>query len=99
MHATKETKRLSTGEEVEFWRVASDIYGNPRFVVHYLTLVPDGLAGEVRYLQTVKAANRLGGRKYTARWFGGGVVFTAYACQMAELIEGIRADLAKEVQA
>ena len=57
---------------IEVHRVDNDVNGNPRYVVHFL---PFGS----NYLKTVKLFNdAIHGRKYTAKWFGGGIVFSSY---------------------
>jgi hypothetical protein len=59
---------------IDFTRVNNDVYGNPRYVSllkeDEKTLSNHGLA--------VKRANKLGGKKYRGRDFGGGIVFQSY---------------------
>ena len=57
-------------------RVKNDINGNSRQVTHFLNLVPD-VGGDVvdLYALAVKRANRIGGRKYHTKYFGGGIIF------------------------
>lgn len=71
--------------DTEVYRVDSDVYGNPRYVVHFLTLARD--YGEAKY-----RANKLGGRVYRARWYGGGFVFQSY--NIEKLVQQIK-DLRK----
>lgn len=73
-------------------RIKNDINGNPRHVIHFLALVPKGKMAT--YEQVVKAANKLGGRKFHNKQFGGGVVFTAYECEMPEIIARVQYILA-----
>lgn len=54
---------------ITLYRVNNDIYGNGRYVVHFYSLADT-------YNEAAKVARKLGGRKYTAKWFGGGFVFT-----------------------
>ena len=62
----------NTDRTIEVHRVDNDVNGNPRYVVHFL---PFGS----NYLKTVKLFNdAIHGRKYTAKWFGGGIVFSSY---------------------
>lgn len=59
------------GKEIEVFRIANDTNGNPRYVVHFRDL---GIG-----LWDYDNINKLYGfRKYTAKWFGGGVVFQSY---------------------
>ena len=66
-----------------FQQVKNDKFGNPRFVRSWIGL------GFNSYAAAIKAANKLGGRKYTGRDFGGGLVFQAYDCQLAEITEDL----------
>ena len=59
------------GEEIECFKVNYDSYGNPRYVFHFLHLNDD-------YATACKLANDKGGRKYTAKWYGGGIVIQSY---------------------
>lgn len=65
---------------MEFKRVNSDINGNPRYVTHFLNIPieGDGLTVSQKYNLAVKKANKIGGRKYNTKAFGGGIVFTSY---------------------
>lgn len=66
---------------VELKRVDNDYYGNPRYVVHFLALDDD-------YNKAHAKAKRIGGKKYRAKWFGGGFVFQSY--NTSDLIESIK---------
>lgn len=59
----------------EYHRVNSDIYGNPRYVVHYLAFLGDG---ERDYDLAHSRAKSLGGKKYRGKDFAGGFVFQSY---------------------
>jgi len=52
----------------EWIRVKSDINGNSRHVVHFLSINKD-------YDKAVKIANKLGGKRYHNNNYGGGIVF------------------------
>ena len=72
--------------EIQFFRVPSDTNGNPRFVVHFLDLLVEGETSRTTplrdlYALAIRRANQIGGRKYRARWFGGGVVFQSYCLE------------------
>ena len=56
---------------IHFTRVKNDIYGNPRYVVHFLNFDND-------YSMAHKKALSIGGKKYRAKHYGGGFVFTSY---------------------
>lgn len=76
--------------QISFTRVNSDINGNPRYVCHFLNLLPDnktcadfgGVSNAYNY--AVKLANKIGGSKYRAKWYGGGIVFQSYNIQNLE---------------
>ena len=57
---------------VAFYRVDPDVNGNPRYVFHFLELARD-------YDTAVKLAKRFGGKRYRAKWFGGGIVVQSYS--------------------
>jgi hypothetical protein len=81
-----------------FERINSDVNGNPRFVVHFLDLeAPENreakraaLTLEARYQMALKAARKLGGKKYHTKHYGGGVVFQAYEFQLPGIIARVR---------
>ena len=92
------TNPVPRDECLQMVRVNNDVNGNPRHVVHWLGLepeTPDGLDISARYDRVVRAARAVGGRRFHNRQYGGGVVFQAYACEMPERIERIRAALAR----
>lgn len=55
-------------------RIDSDVNGNPRYVVHYRFIAPT-------YEEALRIARQVGGKKYKAKWYGGGIVFTTYDIQ------------------
>jgi hypothetical protein len=61
---------------IEFKRVASDQYGNPRYVCHYTAFQKEG--ENISFEQAAKRANKLGGRKFNNNQYGGGIVFQSY---------------------
>ena len=65
---------------ITFTRVTNDVNGNPRYVCHFTALGPT-------YKEAIHNANQIGGRKYTAKWFGGGIVFQSYS--LDELVNKI----------
>ncbi len=65
---------------MEFTRIKNDINGNPRYVTHFLNIPIEGEGLTVlhKYKMAVKKANKIGGKKYDTKAFGGGIVFTTY---------------------
>ena len=51
---------------VTFSHINNDYYGNPRYVFHFLNLSDS-------YQRAINLANQIEGRKYTAKWYGGGI--------------------------
>lgn len=66
-------------------RIRNDGYGNPRYVAHFLSCIPDAPRDApaedigTRYARACKLMNRIGGRKYHCRAYGGGIVFQSYS--------------------
>lgn len=82
------TVSKETVSGIDFYRVNSDINGNSRYVVHFLTIpVDESVTVLSRYEESLKKARTIGGRKYTAKWFGGGIVFQS--CSLRELADAI----------
>lgn len=54
---------------VRIWQIDNNVNGAPRFVIHFLSLFDD-------YDNNNHTELRL--KKYGAKWFGGGYVFTSY---------------------
>jgi len=71
-----------TRKVIDCWKVTHDINGNPRYVVHYLDVAGEG--------ETYFQVSRRFGRKYRAKWFGGGIVFQSYDVKgsLREALEG-----------
>lgn len=65
------TVTLTNGETVTLHQVTNDVNGNPRYVIHFLDVADT-------YDEALKLSRKIGGRKYTAKWYGGGIVFTTY---------------------
>lgn len=63
-------KNLITSDD--FTRINNDVYGNPRYVLHFLLLA--GTYSDALYL-----AKKHGGKKFHNSQFGGGVVFQSYS--------------------
>lgn len=82
---------------IDLYRVEADVNGNSRYVVHHSALIterdksdaPEGLSRiEHLHALALRRANKIGGRKYRARWFGGGVVFQC--CHPPALVQDIQ---------
>lgn len=80
---TRNTIRVD-GQDIEYYKIEHDLNGNPRYVIHFLTLAkPDhekhGInAVSIAYNEAIRKASCIGGRKYRAKWYGGGIVFSSY---------------------
>ena len=80
-------------------RIRNDVNGNPRHVVHFTDLEPPAMRDTLReqssisdrYARVVKLANKLGGRRFHNKQYGGGVVFTAYACEIEDIVARVHA--------
>lgn len=70
----------TTQTPIEFTRLTNDVNGNPRYVVHFLELISneEGSVSEL-YEIAVKKANKIGGKKYNTKKYGGGIVFQSYS--------------------
>jgi hypothetical protein len=76
----------------QWTRVNNDINGNPRYVCHFFTLLNDVEKDKKdRYELAVKRANKIGGRKFHNRQYGGGIVFQCYGGEEKEpMIERVK---------
>ena len=75
---------------IEFTKIKHDVNGNPRYVCHFLHLNTEKENSKefwkihgiktisLLYKIAVKRANKIGGRKYHTRAYGGGIVFQSY---------------------
>ena len=62
---------------MEFTKIKNDINGNPRYVVHFLNIADN-------YQNAIHLANKIGGRKYHTKSYGGGKVFQSYNIKETE---------------
>lgn len=62
-----------------FTRLKNDINGNPRYVCSWCGF------GFASYDDAIRAANKIGGRKYHNKSFGGGLVFQAYEYKLESI--------------
>ena len=69
---------------ITFYRVNSDIYGNPRYVVHFLAVLPKRVWEDcnrtiaAEYALAINLSHKWGGAKYRGKDFGGGIVVQSY---------------------
>ena len=65
--------------EVELPRVKhvnNDQYGNPRYVAHWHSVLSEKEYDDKRtYEYAIRKANKVGGRRFNNRQYGGGIVF------------------------
>jgi hypothetical protein len=74
-------------QTINFTRIDNDINGNPRYVCHFLNIADN-------YETAVKMANKIGGRKYHTKKYGGGNVFQSYNIyELEKRINEIKAQL------
>lgn len=73
----------TTGHDFTIHRIDNDVNGNARYVVHYLTIPYEDDDSQPFYINQANhiehARKALYGKKYRAKWYGGGIVFQAYA--------------------
>jgi len=73
---------VSGFEKIDFTRINNDVYGNPRYVVHFLEFLNNEeksfLPFSKKYEYALKKAKLIGGRKFDNKQYGGGVVFQSY---------------------
>jgi hypothetical protein len=77
---------MSTIIPENFTKISHDINGNPRYVIHFLNFItPEEYKNDNEwgfltslYKLACKRANKWGGRKFSNRQYGGGIVFTSY---------------------
>lgn len=75
------TARTQNEKRIDFTRINSDMYGNPRYVCSWLSFNTN------TYEEALKIARPLGGRKFNTKTYGGGIVFQSYNTQaLAEKI-------------
>lgn len=90
----------TVANKIEFTRVNNDVNGNPRYVCHFTHLLTDtenrNYDGSIsdRYSFAVKRANKIGGRKFHNKQYGGGIVFQSYNIadterKIHELVSGL----------
>ena len=75
-------------------KINNDTNGNPRYVCHYLNLLKESekqLPVNTSYGIACKRANKIGGRKYHTKNYGGGIVFSTYnLARLEQQIESLK---------
>ncbi len=75
---------------IEFTRIKNDINGNPRHVCSFLNFITyEEQQKPEKYAIAIKRANKIGGKKFSNKQYGGGIVFQEYAGRLKELEEMI----------
>jgi hypothetical protein len=75
---------MKTANGYELTRVKNDVWGNPRYVVHFLALLPNTLSNNYdisineKHNIALNNARKHGGKVYRGKDFGGGIVFQSY---------------------
>ena len=62
------------GKEIPYVRIDNDVNGNPRYVIHFLYF------GDT-YNEAINKSRKIGGKKYRAKRYGGGIVITSYSLE------------------
>lgn len=81
---------------INWTRIKNDVNGNPRYVCHFLNLITSADSDVpllAKYPLAVSRANRIGGRRYHCKAYGGGIVFQSYSLE--ELEQAIQEALLK----
>jgi len=63
--------------KIKFTSIKNNVNGNPRVVCHYLNFIKSCESSK-NYDLAVKRANKLGGRKFHNKQYGGGIVFECF---------------------
>lgn len=72
--------------QIEFTKIKHDVNGNPRYVCHFTNLLTEEenntfmplMSSNTKYQIAIKRANKIGGRKFHNKQYGGGIVFQSY---------------------
>ena len=74
-------------QSIDWTRINNDGNGNPRYVCHFLELLKEDeqftSLGQ-KYDIAIKRANKIGGRKFHNKQYGGGIVFQSYNIEATE---------------
>ena len=64
--------------EIDWTRINNDVNGNPRYVCHFLHFIHQSESGPGSYEVAIKRANKIGGRKFHNKQYGGGFRFEVW---------------------
>jgi len=77
---------------IDIKRVRNDVNGNSRYVIWWARFLhPESSRSLENYNSILRAARKAGGRMYSGKDFGGGIVFTTQEWEIPRLIERVRA--------
>lgn len=69
--------------EQDFTRINNDTNGNPRYVIHFLSCLPEAWRNlsynPSLYNEVVFLMRKIGGKKFHNKQYGGGIVFQSYS--------------------
>lgn len=65
---------LLNGDEFTLHQTTNTFDGNPRYIVHFLDLADT-------YEKALAKAKPFGGKRYRAKHYGGGIVFSTYTLE------------------
>lgn len=71
-------------QTIQFYRVKNDVNGNPRYVCHFFSLLPENEVKDYsiglsqKYNNALFNSRKIGGRKFHNKQYGGGIVFQSY---------------------
>ena len=81
-------------EASDFTRISNDVNGNPRYVIHFLQILNDQerlMPFNEKYEYALKKAKKMGGRKFSNKQYGGGIVFQSYnVFDLAQKLEKLK---------
>lgn len=85
---------------IEWTKIKHDVNGNPRYVCHFSHLLTEqeqwnSNSVSSKYVRALARAKLIGGKKFSNKQYGGGIVFQSYNLEETEA--AIRDLLAKEM--
>ena len=91
----------------DWTRINNDTNGNPRYVLHFLNLntraeldAEPWIDSSQKYAIAIKRANRIGGKKFHTKSYGGGIVFQSYSLEDTEnsILRVLQEDQSKQAK-
>ncbi len=77
MNINEDIKVKSEVNLIDFKSIKNDINGNPRYVCHFLNFADN-------YARALFLANKIGGRKFHNKQYGGGIAFQSFNIKKLE---------------